>query len=60
MGTVTKKFQRLARNQELEKSSQLFDALLDCLPAISSGDMRLDPLKEVFVPNDSKDGDPNE
>jgi len=60
VGTVTKKFQRLARNQELEKSSQLFGALLDCLPAISSGEMRLDPLKEVFISNDLKDGDCHE
>ena len=60
VGSITRKFQRLARNKELETGSHVFDALLDCLPAISSGDMRLDPLKEVFMPDDLEVGDSNE
>lgn len=60
MGHVTKNFQRLAHNQELAKSSVLFDTFLDSLPAISSGELRLVPLKEVPAPFNLEDGNKHE
>lgn len=54
--TVNERFKRLARDRELRDSTKLFDAFLDSLPAISSGELSLDPLKEIPFSFDTKIG----
>lgn len=45
--TVNQRFKRLARDKELQSSTALFESLIDNLRDISTGELSLEPLKEV-------------